>query len=63
MKPGNAMEWPESFARLTWRLMPEAAIPSLKARVGASGLAEGAQRKLAVDSLAFIKSKASVRAR
>jgi putative heme-binding domain-containing protein len=42
--------------------MPEAAIPSLKARAAAVGLDEGAQRKFSVDSLAFIKSKASAEA-
>lgn len=60
-KPGPATNWSGTFARLTWRLMPESAIPSLKARALASGLNES-QRKLAVDSLAFIKSKASASA-
>ncbi|GAA5122206.1 hypothetical protein GCM10023212_18440 [Luteolibacter yonseiensis] len=58
MKPGAPADWTDIFARLTWRLMPEAAVPSLKTRAAAAGLSE-AQRKLAVDSLAFIKSKDS----
>ena len=58
MKPGAPLEWPDSFARLTWRLMPVAAIPALKTRAAAANLSAD-QRKLAVDSIAFIKSKAS----
>ena len=58
MKPGAAAQWSDTFARLTWRLMPEAAVASLKTRAAAANLSEG-QRKLAVDSIAFIKSKAS----
>jgi putative membrane-bound dehydrogenase-like protein len=60
-KPGVPTNWSDAFARLTWRLMPEAAVPSLKARALASGLSD-ANRKLAVDSIAFIKSKASASA-
>ncbi len=54
----TATAWPDPFVRLTWRLMPQAAIPSLKLRASDSTLTES-QRKLAVDSLAFIKSKES----
>ncbi|MES2439908.1 MAG: PVC-type heme-binding CxxCH protein [Verrucomicrobiota bacterium] len=61
MKPGVVAEWSDIFARITWRLMPEAAIPALKTRAAAAGLNDG-QRKLAVDSLAFIKSKKSAEA-
>lgn len=60
-KPGNPVEWPDSFARLTWRLMPEAAVPALKTRADAAALS-AEQRKLAVDSIAFIKSKTSAEA-
>jgi len=56
MKPGAAPAWSDTFARLTWRLMPEAAVPSLKTRALDKALSEE-QRKLAVDSIAFIKSK------
>lgn len=61
MKPGAPLEWSDTFARLTWRLMPEAAVPSLKARASGETLT-AEQRKLAVDSIAFIKSKASAEA-
>jgi putative heme-binding domain-containing protein len=61
MKPGAPLEWSDTFARLTWRLMPEAAVPSLKARASGEALS-AEQRKLAVDSIAFIKSKASAEA-
>ena len=58
MKPGAPLDWSDKFVRLTWRLMPEAAVSALKIRATASTLNEE-QRKLAVDSIAFIKSKAS----
>lgn len=58
MKPGAPMDWPETFAWLTWRLMPKAAIGALVERAKEPALAEGA-RKLAVDSLAFINAKES----
>lgn len=61
MKPGSPDRWSDTFARLTWRLMPEAAIPALAERA-ASSKPNQAQRKLAVDSLAFIKSRASAEA-
>ncbi len=61
MKPGQPLAWSEAFVRLTWRLMPEAAVPSLKARASAPSLSAD-QRKFAVDSIAFIKSPASVEA-
>ncbi|MGJ8644808.1 MAG: PVC-type heme-binding CxxCH protein [Luteolibacter sp.] len=58
MKPGAPVEWSEAFARLTWRLMPEAAIPALAERAASDKLSAEA-RKLAVDSLAFINARAS----
>ena len=58
MKPSVASEWSDTFARLTWRLMPEPAIDSLKTRAASTALS-AEQRKLAVDSIAFIKSPAS----
>lgn len=61
LQPGEPEKWSDTFARLTWRLMPEAAVPSLKARAAAENLTSD-QRKLAVDSLAFIKSEASAAA-
>ncbi|HVJ44961.1 MAG TPA: PVC-type heme-binding CxxCH protein, partial [Luteolibacter sp.] len=58
MKPGEPAKWSDAFARLTWRLMPEAAVPALKARALDNALSEE-QRKLAVDTIAFINAKAS----
>ncbi len=61
MKPGAAVKWSDTFARLTWRLMPEAAVDSLKARASEPLLTDH-QRELALDSLAFSKSKESAHA-
>ncbi len=51
----GAEQWSEAFARLAWRLSPPAAVADLKARALSSKLSPE-QRKLALDSLAFIKS-------
>jgi putative membrane-bound dehydrogenase-like protein len=56
MKPGDAKGWPDKFAWLTWRLMPEAAVPELAERAKDTGLSDSA-RKLAVDSIAFMNSR------
>ena len=61
LKPGNPTKWSDGFARLTWRLMSEAAVPALKERAASKDLSD-AQRLLAVDSIAFIKSPASAEA-
>lgn len=61
LKPGEPGKWPDAFARLTWRLMPEAAISALKARALGSALTEE-QRRLAVDTIAFINDRASAEA-
>ncbi len=58
MKPGAAKDWSDIFVRLTWRLMPKAAIGALVERAKEPALAEGA-KKLAVDSIAFINAKES----
>ncbi|MDP4624847.1 MAG: c-type cytochrome [Akkermansiaceae bacterium] len=58
MKPGASEEWSEAFARLTWRLMPEAAVPALAERAASEKLSNEA-RILALDSLAFINTRAS----
>lgn len=58
MKPGDPLNWSDTFARLTWRLMPEAAVSALKQRVLSDKL-DAVQRKLAVDSLAFIRARSS----
>jgi putative membrane-bound dehydrogenase-like protein len=61
MKPGTPAAWTDAYARLTWRLMPEAAVPALKVRAAAAELSDE-QRKLAVDSLAFIHSESAATA-
>jgi len=58
MKPGEPATWSDAFALLTWRLKPEAAVAALKTRASDAKLTSE-QRKLAVDSIAFIKSRAS----
>ena len=56
MKPGAPGAWSDTFARLTWRMMPEAAISELAARAADKNVSEEG-RKLAVDSLAFINAR------
>jgi len=58
MKPGAPASWSDTFALLTWRLKPESAVGALKTRAADAKL-NAVQRKLAVDSLAFIKSRAA----
>lgn len=58
MKPGEPKDWPNKFAWLTWRLMPEAAVRALAARAAEPSLTDD-ERKLAVDSLAFINSRSA----
>jgi putative membrane-bound dehydrogenase-like protein len=53
LKPGAPEEWPDSFARLTWRLWGAASIDDLKARSLAPSLSLQ-QRKFAVESIGFI---------
>ena len=53
--------WSEGFAELVWRIHPEAAIPALKERAMTDNLPDGS-RKLAVDAIAFIKTKDAVAA-
>ena len=50
-----AEQWSEAFARIVWRLSPPAAVPDLKQRALSAQLSPE-QRKLALDSLAFVKS-------
>jgi putative membrane-bound dehydrogenase-like protein len=58
---GPAAGWSDAFARITWRLSPPDAVADLKARALSSAL-PGAARKLAMDSLAFIKSAEAAKA-
>lgn len=50
-----AEQWSDAFAWLVWRLSPPAAVDALKTRALSARLSP-AQRKFALDSLAFIKS-------
>lgn len=49
----DATQWTPAFARLTWRLTPPAAVPMLAERAIAPSLIES-ERRLAIDTLAFI---------
>ncbi|MEO6244743.1 MAG: hypothetical protein ABIQ12_04840, partial [Opitutaceae bacterium] len=57
----NAMTWSPAFARLTWRLLPPAAVPALIARTNAASLS-ASERRLAFDTLAFIGNREAVMA-
>ncbi|MDF1739651.1 MAG: dehydrogenase [Verrucomicrobiales bacterium] len=54
-----ALNWSDAFTWNTWRLMPEAAVPALITRSTASSLTP-AQRKFAMESMAFVGSKEAV---
>ena len=53
--------WKENFARIAWRLHVPAAVPDLLARAQSTKLSS-ADRRLALDSLAFIKDPAASKA-
>lgn len=57
----NPDEWSDSFARLTWRLWPSAAVADLKARATSSKLSHP-QQVFAVESLAFIDDASAAEA-
>jgi hypothetical protein len=61
LKPGPLLDPSDTFAHLTWRLIPEAAVYSLKVRAASAALT-AEQRRLAVDSIAFIKLEESAAA-
>jgi len=54
-------EWNDGFAHLTWRLHPAAAVPELQQRAASAKLTP-AQRKLALDTLAFIPEASAAKA-
>ena len=54
-------DWSEGFAHLTWRLHPVAAVPELQKRA-ADGKLSAEQRKLALDTLAFIPDATAAKA-
>lgn len=54
-------DWNDDFAHITWRLHPVAAVPDLQKRAANAGL-KPEQRKLALDTLAFIPDAAAAKA-
>lgn len=54
-------DWSEGFAHLTWRLHPLAAVPELQKRAANAKLS-AEQRKLALDTLAFIPDASAAKA-
>jgi putative membrane-bound dehydrogenase-like protein len=57
----DPLKWTDSFARLTWRLWPSAAVPALQARASAASLSQS-QRAFAVESLSFIDDRSAAMA-
>ena len=57
----DPLAWSPLFARLTWRLTPHAAIDALAQRATAKSLGEP-ERRLAIDTLAFIPNAQAARA-
>jgi putative membrane-bound dehydrogenase-like protein len=57
----DPLAWPDTFARIAWRLHVPAAIPDLSARARSSKLS-AEQRRLALDTLAFIDDPAASKA-
>ncbi|MEM7143791.1 MAG: PVC-type heme-binding CxxCH protein [Verrucomicrobiota bacterium] len=51
----NPLTWPDSFAKITWRLQTPAAIPALVKRATSEKLSPE-QRNLALDSIAFTRA-------
>ena len=58
---GDALAWSETFARLTWRLHPAAAVSDLKTRATSKQLSVE-ERKLALDTLAFTPDASAAQA-
>lgn len=58
---GDPLKWSDKLASLTWRLHPKAAIPALRTRLLAASLTPP-QRKLAMESLAFIPDSGAAHA-
>ena len=57
----DPLKWPAAFARLAWRLHVPAAVPDLLARAKSAKLSM-ADRKLALDTIAFVDDKRASRA-
>ena len=60
LQPGPPAAWPESFARLTWRLWGAASLDHLKARATDLSLSLD-QRKFAIESIAFVDNERASR--
>jgi putative membrane-bound dehydrogenase-like protein len=58
---GDALAWSDKFANLTWRLHPAAAVPDLQLRASSAKLST-AERKLALDTLAFTEDASAAHA-
>ena len=56
-----SLKWSPTFARITWRLLPPAAVPALIQRTSAVALT-APERRLAFDTLAFIGNREAVAA-
>jgi putative membrane-bound dehydrogenase-like protein len=54
LRASSALEWPKPFTWIAWRLHVPAAVPELTARAAADRLSP-ADRRLALDTLAFVK--------
>ncbi|WP_294220903.1 PVC-type heme-binding CxxCH protein [Prosthecobacter sp.] len=57
----DPLEWAHSFAQITWRLHPAAAVADLQTRAMSSHLSPE-ERKLALDTLAFIPEAGAAKA-
>ncbi len=57
---GDALDWSDKFAQLTWRLHPVRAVNDLQSRLLSQKLSK-AERKLALDTLAFIQDPSSAK--
>jgi putative membrane-bound dehydrogenase-like protein len=58
---GDPTAWPATFTRIAWRLHVPAAVPDLLARAQSAKLSE-AERRLALDTLAFVSDPAAPKA-
>jgi len=57
----DPLNWSDAFARLTWRLHPKAAVAAVKVRALSDKLS-AAERKIALDTLAFIPDASAAHA-
>ena len=60
LQPGPPSAWPQSFARLTWRLWGSASLNDLRTRVLDRTLSLE-QRKFAIESIAFVDDEKAAR--